>query len=93
MKIFHLSDLHIGKKVYDFSMIPDQEYILNQILNLAEVEKPEAVILAGDIYDRTVPPAEAVSLMDSFLEKMAELCPAIFIVIFSVKKPPAKPVE
>ena len=59
MKIFHLSDLHIGKKVYDFSMIPDQEYILNQILNLAEAEKPEAVILAGDIYDRTVPPAEA----------------------------------
>lgn len=80
MKIFHLSDLHIGKKVYDFSMIPDQEYILNQILNLAEAEKPGAVILAGDIYDRTVPPAEAVSLMDSFLEKMAELCPAIFII-------------
>ena len=67
MKLFHLSDLHLGKRVYDFSMLEDQEYILRQILRLADAEQPDAVILAGDIYDKPVPPAEAVRLFDEFL--------------------------
>lgn len=80
MKIFHLSDLHIGKRVYEYSMIPDQEYILTRILGMIREEKPDALIIAGDVYDRPVPPREAVSLLDDFLEKAAELCPAVFMI-------------
>lgn len=80
MKIFHLSDLHIGKRVYEYSMIPDQEYILARILEMIREEKPDALIIAGDVYDRPVPPREAVTLMDVFLEKAAELCPAVFMI-------------
>ena len=60
MKIIHLSDLHLGKRVNDFSMIEDQRYILNQILVEVEREMPCAVIIAGDVYDKTVPAAEAI---------------------------------
>ena len=80
MKIFHLSDLHIGKRVYEYSMIPDPEYILARILGMIREEKPDALIIAGDVYDRPVPPREAVSLLDDFLEKAAELCPAVFMI-------------
>ena len=67
MKLFHLSDLHLGKRVNEFSMLPDQAHILEQILQLAAAEQPTAVLIAGDIYDKTVPPAEAVQLFDDFL--------------------------
>lgn len=72
MKIIHLSDLHIGKRVHEFSMIEDQKYILEQILSIIEEEKPDGVILAGDLYDKPVPPAEAVSVLDGFLTKLAD---------------------
>ena len=62
MKFFHLSDLHLGKRLNEFSLIPDQAYILDQILALAEEEQPDAVVIAGDVYDKAVPSAEAVSL-------------------------------
>ncbi len=71
MKLFHLSDLHLGKRVYDFSMLEDQEYILRQILRAADAEQPDAVLLAGDIYDKPVPPAEAVRLFDDFLVSLS----------------------
>ena len=61
MKLFHLSDLHIGKRVNEFSMIEDQKYILSQILHTAKRERPDGVLLSGDIYDSTIPSAEAVS--------------------------------
>ena len=61
MKFLHLSDLHIGIRVNEMSMLPDQEHILAQIIDIAAVEKPDAVIIAGDIYDKTVPPAEGVA--------------------------------
>ena len=64
MKLFHLSDLHIGKRVNEFSMIEDQKYILKRILDLAEEEKPDGIILAGDIYDKQIPSAEAVQVFD-----------------------------
>ena len=60
MKIIHLSDLHLGKRVHEFSMLDDQRYILKQILEHVAEEHPDVVILAGDIYDKPVPPAEAV---------------------------------
>ena len=57
MKLFHLSDLHIGKRVNEFSMLEDQKYILGQILKAAKEHQPEGIILAGDIYDKPVPAA------------------------------------
>lgn len=71
MKFFHLSDLHIGKRVNDFSMLEDQEYILKVILQIIDQEKPDAVIIAGDVYDKSIPSAEAVQLFDDFLVRLS----------------------
>ena len=67
MKLVHLSDLHLGKKVNEFSMIEDQQYILRKILEIIDAEQPDGVIIAGDVYDKTVPSAEAIALLDDFL--------------------------
>ena len=72
MKFIHLSDLHIGKRVNEFSMIEDQKYILKVILNIIDDEKPDGVLIAGDVYDKSVPSAEAVQLLDDFLRRLAE---------------------
>ncbi len=73
MKLMHLSDLHLGKRVNGFSMVEDQRFILREILEIAEQERPEGFLLCGDIYDKTVPSAEAVELFDDFLSKLAAL--------------------
>ena len=70
MKILHLSDLHIGKSVLEQSMIDDQKYMLNQIIKKIQDEKIEIVLISGDIYDRSVPPSEAVTLLNDFLKKL-----------------------
>ena len=67
MKLIHLSDLHIGKRVNEVSMIEDQEYILLQILQIIDEEKADAVLIAGDVYDKSVPSAEAVTVFDDFM--------------------------
>ena len=72
MKLIHLSDLHIGKRVNEVSMIEDQEYILTQILRIIDEEKADAVLIAGDVYDKSVPSAEAVTLFDDFLYRLAK---------------------
>ena len=72
MKLIHLSDLHLGKRVNEFSMIEDQKYILNQIRGIIDEEQPDGILLAGDLYDRPVPSAEAVQLLDSFLTRLAK---------------------
>ena len=72
MKLIHLSDLHIGKRVNEVSMIDDQEYILQQILRIIDEEKGDAVLIAGDVYDKSVPSAEAVTLFDDFLCELAQ---------------------
>ena len=72
MKLIHLSDLHIGKRVNEVSMLEDQEYILLQILRIIDDEKPQAVMIAGDVYDKSIPSAEAVTLLDDFLCRLAE---------------------
>lgn len=80
MKFMHLSDLHMGKRVNEYSMLEDQKYILRQILSLADEEKPEAVLIAGDIYDKSVPGGEAVLLFDWFLTQLtARKLPVFFI--------------
>lgn len=72
MKLIHLSDLHLGKRVNEFSMVEDQKYILWEILGIIDEEKPDGILLAGDLYDRPIPSAEAVQLFDSFLTSLAE---------------------
>ncbi|MBQ7796681.1 MAG: exonuclease SbcCD subunit D [Lachnospiraceae bacterium] len=71
MKFFHLSDLHIGKQLHGFSLIEDQKYILNQILGLIKERRPDALLVAGDIYDKSAPSAEAVAVFDEFLTELA----------------------
>ncbi len=71
MKLIHLSDLHLGKKVNEYSMLEDQQYILQEIIDIIDQEKPQGIIIAGDIYDKTVPSAEAVQLFDNFLFQLA----------------------
>lgn len=72
MKFIHLSDLHLGKRVNEIPMTDDQAYILTQILNIIDAEHPDAVVIAGDVYDKSVPPAEAVTLFDGFLCRLAK---------------------
>lgn len=72
MKLIHLSDLHLGKRVNEFSMLDDQKYILTKILNIIDAENPQAVVIAGDVYDKAVPPAEAIALFDDFLVRLAQ---------------------
>ncbi|MGN0662147.1 MAG: exonuclease SbcCD subunit D, partial [Faecalibacterium sp.] len=71
MRFAHLSDLHLGKRVHEFSMLDDQRYILEQILTLLDRSAVDAVLLAGDLYDKPVPPAEAVRLLDWFLTELS----------------------
>lgn len=80
MKLIHLSDFHIGKRVNEFSMLEDQEYILTKIINVIDDEKPDAVIIAGDIYDKSVPSAEAVQLFDDFLVRLSKRSLRVFVI-------------
>ena len=80
MKFMHLADLHIGKRVNEFSMLEDQEYILTKIINSIDEQKPDAVILAGDIYDKAVPSAEAVELFDDFLVRLSKRNLKVFVL-------------
>lgn len=80
MKFIHLSDLHLGKRVNEFSMIEDQQYILHQIVEIADREKPDGMLIAGDVYDKSVPPTEAVQLFDDFLVDLAEQGLPVFII-------------
>lgn len=80
MRLIHLSDLHIGKRVNEFSMLEDQEYILKRILNIIDDKKPDGVIIAGDVYDRTMPSEDAVKLLDWFLTSLAKRKLQVYII-------------
>lgn len=80
MKLIHLSDLHLGKRVHEFSMMEDQEYILKQILHVVDEEKPQGILMAGDIYDKPIPSAEAVRLFDDFLCSLGERGQQVFVI-------------
>ena len=80
MRLIHLSDLHIGKRVNEVSMLEDQEYVLRQILQIIDTEKADAVLIAGDVYDKSIPPAEAVTLFDDFLCRLAKRDLPVFII-------------
>ena len=83
MKFFHLSDLHVGLKLMNHDMREDQEYILSEVIEVAGREKPDAIVIAGDIYDKAVPSAEAVEVFDCFLEKLTEAAPEAVIMMIS----------
>lgn len=80
MRFLHTADLHIGKRVNEFSMLEDQEYILRQILKTADKEQVEAVLIAGDVYDKQVPSAEAVRLFDWFLTQLNSRKLPVFVI-------------
>lgn len=80
MKFLHLSDLHLGKRVHNFSMIDDQKYILKEILKIVDEEKVTGVIIAGDVYDKPVPSAESVALFDDFLVRLAKRNLQVFVI-------------
>ncbi len=80
LKLIHLSDLHLGKRVNEFSMLEDQKYILLEILGIIEAEKPDGVIIAGDVYDKSIPPAEAVALLDDFLVRLSGMGTEVFMI-------------
>ncbi len=80
MNFLHLSDLHIGKRVNEYSMIEDQQYILSQIIKIIDDVKPDGVIIAGDVYDKPVPSAEAVGLFDDFLYKLSKRGLQVFVI-------------
>ena len=80
MRFLHLSDLHLGKRVNEFSMLEDQAYILKEILNIIDEQKVEAVLIAGDVYDKVIPSAEAVRLLDDFLTRIAARELPVFLI-------------
>ncbi len=80
MRLLHLSDLHLGKRVNEFNMLPDQAYILTEILRIIDAEKADGVMIAGDVYDKSVPSAEAVQLFDDFLCKLAKRQIPVFVI-------------
>ncbi|GMO60097.1 MAG: exonuclease SbcCD subunit D [Treponemataceae bacterium] len=80
MKCLHLSDLHLGKSVHEFSLIEDQEYILRKILGIADDEKPECILISGDIFDRSIASTEALHLFDDFLVELSKRNIPVFII-------------
>lgn len=80
MKFIHLSDLHIGKRVNEFSMIEDQVHILKEIIGIIKEVSPDGVIIAGDVYDKPIPSAEAVRLFDDFVFELSRLSLEVFII-------------
>ena len=80
MKLMHLSDLHLGKRVHEVSMLPDQVYILNQILDCIDTERPDALLICGDVYDKSIPSGEAVAVFDDFLCSLAQRELPVFII-------------
>jgi len=80
MKLIHLADLHIGKRVNEFPMLEDQEYILSKVLDIIDEEKPDAVMIAGDIYDKPVPSTDAILCFDDFLTKLVRRELMIFAI-------------
>lgn len=90
MRFFHLSDLHIGKQLHHYNLREDQEHILSEIVSCAESLRPDAILIAGDIYDKAVPSAEAVSLFDDFLTRLGRLEPQIPVMIIAGNHDSAK---
>ena len=80
MKCLHLSDLHLGKRLIEVSLLEDQRYILDQIVDIVQEERPQVVLIAGDVYDRSNPPAEAMTLFGRFIRRLNRLCCKVLVI-------------
>lgn len=80
MKFIHLADLHIGKSIKDFSMLEDQRYVLKKVIEVAKKEKVDAVLISGDVYDRTIPSEDAVQLFDDFIYDLSQIPVKVFLI-------------
>ena len=80
MRFLHIADLHLGKQMNDLSLLADQEAVLDQVIQIADAEKVDAVLIAGDVYQRTSPQAEAMALFDRFVSRLAEAGKKIFVI-------------
>ena len=80
MKFIHLSDLHLGKRMNEYSLVEDQAYILNEILKIIQEQAPDGVLIAGDVYDKPVPTVEAVNLLDDFLRRLVALGQKVYVI-------------
>lgn len=83
MRFFHLSDLHIGKQLHFYNLADDQREILKQIVDRAHELRPDAIIIAGDIYDKSMPSGEAYQLFDEFLNRLGGIEPVIPVLIIA----------
>lgn len=83
MRFIHLSDLHIGRQLHQYNLKEDQEHILGEVVEYARMLRPDAIVIAGDVYDKSVPSAEAVGIFDWFLTALSALKPEIPILIIS----------
>ena len=83
MKIFHISDLHIGKQLHYYNMKDDQVAILGQIIDKAKEHRPDAILIAGDIYDKSVPSAESYTIFNQFLNNLSDIKPDIPVLIIA----------
>ena len=73
MRFLHIADLHLGKSLDDFDLREDQQYILDQILDIAQAKEVDAVLIAGDVFDKAIPSEGAVQLLDTFLQELARV--------------------
>ena len=80
MRFLHIADLHLGKQMNDLSLLPDQEYILEQIVSIAQNKQADAVLIAGDVDQRSSPQAEAMALFDSFVSRLVGLGKQVFVI-------------
>ena len=80
MKLLHISDLHLGRRWNEYSLLDDQKYMLRQILSIIDSERPRAVLIAGDVFDKSMPAAEAVAVFDEFLVELAKRNQETFII-------------
>lgn len=80
MRFLHIADLHLGKQMNDLSLLPDQEFILQQMISIADKEQVDAVLIAGDVYQRSSPQAEAMALFDAFVSQLVNLRKQVFII-------------
>ena len=83
MRFFHLSDLHIGKQLHNYNLREDQEHILAEVIQYAKELHPDAIVIAGDIYDKSVPSGEAVTVFDEFLTELSLLEPKIPVLMIA----------
>ena len=93
MRFIHLSDLHIGRQLHQYNLKEDQEHILGEVVEYARMLRPDAIVIAGDVYDKSVPSAEAVGIFDWFLTALSALKPEIPILIMIPRKGLTMPVE